>query len=543
MNEKDAYADRVALALAAHERGPSQGEGSRALLQALDGAPGEAWLACAQTLTLRRDTATAHRVLTACAAAFPNDAEVQLAYAGSLLGLGDAGSAERVLRELLQNVPRHPAATFLLARLLRNQGRVRAASAALEDLFPPGRHDPEQVIAAVELLGDCDARQAAASLCERQLAAGGTDTRLHAYAAVMLSQLGQFEQARAHYEQVLALEPRAADWHVPLGLSSLQRYASAQHPDFDRFAVIAQRTDLGAEARASLEFALGKAWDDVGAFSEAARHLRAGNALRHTDVRWSRKRWRQQVDVRMAGMHPGIELSPDPDWTPVFILGLPRSGTTLLAERLGRHPMLRSRGELPWLPTLGERLLAGPVTPQSLARAALDYAAQLRRDDADGARWFVDKQPYNMLYVDLLLAMFPHARIVLCERNARDNALSIWQQSFQPGTHDYAYDLADIAAVVRGFRRLAQRAERHYADRVWKVRYEHFVAEPDRHLAALSTWLGLPGTDPRGSHQPQPSSISTASLWQARQPIHTRSVGRWRDYVAYVPELGSLPDD
>jgi hypothetical protein len=175
-----------------------------------------------------------------------------------------------------------------------------------------------------------------------------------------------------------------------------------------------------------------------------------------------------------------------------------------------------------------------------LVTATNKYAAQLRQDDSD-ARWFIDKQPHNFLHVDLILRMFPQARIVYCERSARDNALSLWMQSFQPGTQAFAYDFADIAAFIHGSRRLMKHWITRYRESIYHVPYEQLAAEPAACLAVLSAWLALPPHDLlRDVHTT--TAIGTASLWQARQPIQTRSVGRWRHYAEHIPELLRLSE-
>jgi hypothetical protein len=190
---------------------------------------------------------------------------------------------------------------------------------------------------------------------------------------------------------------------------------------------------------------------------------------------------------------------------------------------------------------LAQRLsLAPPSRREPYEDAAAFYAAQLRQDDS-GVHWFIDKQPLNLLHVDLIMALWPNARILLCLRDARDTALSLWSQSFHDQAHDYAYDFADIAAVIQGCRRLgAHWCKRHPAS-IRTVRYEALVAAPDAEVAALADWLGLPA-DNRTSRAPESHGISTASAWQARQPVHTGSIGRWRDYVPYLPELLRIPE-
>ncbi len=513
------------------------------LLDTLAGGGEEHWLACAQELVLRGNITVALRVLSAAVSAHPRSTEVRLALAGVLLE-SDAGErAEALLRAVLADNPDHAAAAFLLTGVLKGQGRMAALADVMRSLFRHPGHDPEQVIRAIELLDDCERKQDASDICEAEIAEGSRDPRLYAYAGMLLSQLGQFELSRRRREFAIANSARAVEWQVPQGLADLQRYASREHPDFALFDACLQQADLSAQARTSLLFAMGKAHDDIGEYAAAARYWREANTCVNATARWPRKQWRRSVEARLARHLPVAAHEGRIDWIPVFIVGAPRSGTTLLAQRLARHPEVCHRGELPWLPMLAEQMSGTADDYHArLATATNQYAAQLRQDDSD-AHWFIDKQPHNFMHVDLILRMFPQARIVYCERNARDNALSLWMQSFQPGTQGFAYDFADIAAFIHGSRRLMKHWTTRYPASIYRVPYEQLTADPAACFAALSAWLALPTRDFFGLGDVYPTTaIGTASLWQARQPIHTRSVGRWRRYAEHIPELAQLPD-
>jgi tetratricopeptide (TPR) repeat protein len=514
----------------------------QALLDSLAGGPERAWLECARALVLRRDVETATAILTAAMDAYPGSTEVRYALAGSYRQNGRPKQAEALLRELLAKHPDHVAATFLLARLLKDEGRMSAAARGMRALFDRGRQDLGTVIQAVELLDDCNRKQDAAAICEAEIAAGSVDSRVHVHAAMLLSQLGRFELARQRHMFALSHSEQALDWNIPLGLAGLQRYQDASHPDFALFRDSLQRPDLSEKAHASLLFALGKAHDDIADYAQAAGYLRQANAIAHTTTAWSRKRWRQRIEARIAGKPASFRLTPPADWTPLFIVGMPRSGTTLLAELLSRHPDVCNRGELAWLPSLAQQLATIDDSDRAAyERAASTYAAQLRQDDSE-AHWFIDKQPHNFLHVELILTLFPNARIIHCQRNTRDNALSLWATSFISDVQDFSYDFADIAAAIRGCRRLMAHWQARYPESIRTVRYEQLSSEPATCIASLTAWLGLSEQDLLGARS-QTTSISTASLWQARQPIYTRSVERWRNYAPYVPELLRLPAD
>jgi tetratricopeptide (TPR) repeat protein len=510
------------------------------LLGALAGRPQDVWLQYAREFVLQQNVRAATGLLSAAVAEHPDSCELSFALAGMHQQAHEPAPAESLLRTILVQQPDHPAAAFLLAHILKDQGRMHAAAAALTALFQHRRHDLAVVIKAVELLDECDRKQDAAAICEGEIAAGSTDPRIYAYAGMLLAQLGQFELARARYAFALDHSEQALEWNIALGLAGLQRYRDDSHPDFALFQGSLQRADLSDRARASLLFALGKASDDIAAYADAAPSLRQANVLMHSILPWSRKLWRRGVEARIGRTSFLPRPSAPSPWTPVFIVGMPRSGTTLLAELLSRHPEVCNRGELVWMQKIEEQFSrADQRHPDWLEDAGAIYAAQLRQDDSN-ARWFIDKQPHNFMCVDLILALFPHARIIYCQRNARDNALSLWTQCFVADAQSFSYNFADIAAVIRGSRRLMAHWQTRYASSIHVVRYEQLTAEPATCLSSLTTWLELPPHDLLGT-QGKSSTISTASLWQARQPVYTRSVERWRHYAAHLPELLRLP--
>lgn len=523
--------------------GASREDACRLLAHSLQDQNAQAWLHGARALLFRHEVDSARQLLRAGVARHPGDSALRFALAGVLSQGHQLAEAEALLRELLGEYPGDAAAGFLLAHLLRDQARYQAMAEILLALFGRPDGDTEQVIAAVELLDDAGRQADAAAICEAHLASGPGDPRLHAYAGMLQIQLGQFDRARASYLQAIAHDARAFDWSIAVGLGSLQRYDDAGHPDVALFGDALERTDLTGQARASLLFALAKAHDDTGDYAAAARCLDEANAIVRGANPWSRKHWQQSIQSRLAARPwPARQLAA-PQWTPVFIVGVPRSGTTLVAELLGRHADVRNRGELPALPRLERQLeRAGRGDSVLLDKVALAYQAELLQDDAP-ARWYLDKEPLNLLRVDLILSLFPNARVVICQRHARDIGLSLWAQHFSHGANGYAYDLGDIAAVIKGCNQLAAHWQARYPDAVRTIAYEDVTVDASASIGRLADWLGLSKGNSHWAAAAPTSTISTGSLWQARQPVYQRSVQRWKNYAPYLPGLLRLPAD
>lgn len=529
--------------LAAYDRERMRGQepaAKQALLNELAGRSAQVWLHCAQVLVLRSDIDTAGAVLHAATDTYPDSIELRFALAGIQQQANQHADAEISLRSILEAQPDHVAATFLLAQVLKQQGRMQALATAVRALFEHAPQDIATTIRAVELLDDCGRKGDAAAICEAEIATGSTDARIHAYAGMLEIQLGEFERARENYAFALAHSAQALEWNIPIGLSRLQRYQDDSHADFNVFRDALQQHDLSGKARMAVLFALGKAHDDIGDYAQAAQYLRQANAMAHATISWSRKRWRRAVDARIARTPLSVRLPPPNDWAPLFIVGVMRSGTTLVAELLSRHPEVCNRGELPHLPILVQKLSdRSAAGVEVFAQIAAIYERQLRQDDSS-AYWFIDKHPMNFLNIDLIMTLWPNARVIYCHRNPRDTALSLWSQLFIDDAQGYAYDFADIAAVIQSCARLMTHWQKRHARSIYTISYEQLTVDPTNGIAALTDWLGLSPCDLLAAKS-QSVAISTASLWQARQPIYTASVERWRHYSSYLPELLRFP--
>ena len=503
------------------------------------------WLDLVRAQILRSGPASAASALADALRAFPGSFELRRILAGIHSQTRQPAEAETLLRELLQERPGDAASALAFARLLLEQARASDVARVARDFFAESPRDPECAIRIIELLDEADRKADAAAIAEQAIALTPADSRLHAYAGMLQLQLGDFELARDHYSRVMRDSAQACEWGAPLGLASAQRYTDSTHPDFGLFLTSLQREDLSDKARSALLFGLGKAHDDVGDYARAAACFREANSLAQAIAGWSRKDWRRAVEARLAAPvipHPADGYA---DFIPVFIVGMPRSGTTLLAELLARHPRVCNRGELPWIAKSAQSPdLAGTPNRTALEHHAARYRVRAMQDDAGDSRWFIDKQPLNFRYVDLMLAMFPNAKIIHCRRNPRDTALSLWMQSFNEPLQGYACEFDAIAVVMRDCTRLMRRWRERFPESIRTVDYERLVTDTQAIVTGLSEWVGLPPAGQTARNTTSSSNaISSASLWQARQPIHRDSIGRWKHYAPYVPELArAIPE-
>lgn len=505
-----------------------------------------AWLTRIRAELLRGDVLAAEASLVHALVDFPCSRDLRRIHAQALQQSGRSGEAIALLQTLLDGDSGDTATAFALAHIFIEQSRVAAAAKIMLTCFSSesNRGDVDLAINAIELLDGADCKTGAAAIAAGALGAKPSDARLQAYAGMLQVQLGNFERARQHYLMALDHDERAWEWHVPIGLSATQQYPDVAHSDFALFKTGLERRNLSDLARAELHFALGKAHDDVGGYATAAAHFRQGNTIGCRLSSWSQKTWRRVVDAELGRVPTAHSTALTPGFTPIFIVGMPRTGTTLLATQLTRFSAVCNRGELPWLARLAQRPgLDGVREPAALQAVAREYAQRSRQDDAENFSWFIDKQPLNFCFLDLALAMFPDARVIHCVRGARDTALSLWTQCFLHRVHGYSYTFDDMALVMRDEQRLMVHCQRYHPCAVRTVRYEDLVSDPRDIVTGLGRWLGVTASSADGMPpDAAATSISTASTWQARQSIHRHSIGRWRHYLRHVPELLQFPE-
>jgi hypothetical protein len=295
-----------------------------------------------------------------------------------------------------------------------------------------------------------------------------------------------------------------------------------------------------------VHLALGKAADDFGDYATAMRHFDAAEALRRETVAFDARAFESQIEQVIARFTPDlIARAPalgSADATPILIVGMPRSGTTLVEQILSSHPGVSAGGELNFWRERGvafHRAGAAGTEAAFLHEAAADYLAVLRAIGPTATR-VTDKMPFNFIWAGLIHLAFPRATIVHCRRAAIDVALSIHQTNFSP-LLSFPTGGADLVAYFRGFERLTDHWRRVLpAECFVEVGYDSLTGAPEAEITRLVAACGLPW-DAACLHPEQNGRIvKTPSKWQARQPINRSSVERWRRYEPFLGALGAL---
>lgn len=361
------------------------------------------------------------------------------------------------------------------------------------------------------------------------------------------------ERAAAHtaYERALALRP---DWPHPLaGLLGLARGDAPEERVGQARRLLAG--DLDDAGRALLGYALGKVMDARGRWPEAMADWDAANAARRRatgdfDADAHRRRGERTMAAFDATRFAAPRRGGSDDPRPVFIVGMPRSGTTLTEQIIAAHPAAFGAGELAELSLIADALpaidggVAGwPPDPARLAPGALDWAVARYLDAATrhappDARRIVDKAPLNYHRLGLAALMFPNARVIWCRRDPRDVAISIYGENFALEERS-ATTLAGIGATINLQEAMMRHWQRVLPLPILELRYETLVDDFEAQVRRLLAFAGL-DWDPAclGFHASE-RAVQTPSRWQVRQPVHSRSVGRWRHYAF---ALGPLLD-
>ncbi|MEO7432081.1 MAG: sulfotransferase [Dokdonella sp.] len=471
----------------------------------------------------------------------PYDTDATLAVARQLWDQGDIERSEPMLRDLVAREPAREDIGLLLATLHQSQGRLGAASQTMYDLCEANAFAPALGLRAAQFIQNCSRQPLAAQLCDAVLSSGPRTAELCVVAGNIAREEGYFDKARALYTEALEAGVDLNRWFVLGALAHTMRYTDAGHPDVARMSAHFNDGSYAPRSRAATGFGLAKALDDIGDYDAAAQTLRTANALVRSVLTWSASAWDAAIESRLSESILRLPRAAQPNFIPVFIVGLPRSGTTLLATHLARQTGARDRGELRMLRFIADRLASGGHLgdPEAILEAAEWYRMHAVQDDAPAVA-YIDQDPLNFRNLRYIEALWPHARIVHCRRNRRDTALSLWSQDFANAESAFAYDFADIARYSDGHDRLMRQWKNRLSVPTHTIDYERFVADPFECLRTLAAALDLPqpAVAPGDSRD---APIGSASVWQARQPIHASSVERWRNYAPFVKELTGLP--
>ncbi|MBF0448339.1 MAG: sulfotransferase [Magnetococcales bacterium] len=368
-----------------------------------------------------------------------------------------------------------------------------------------------------------------------------------------LAILGENGQAIACYRRALEADSRFGQAHS--GLMSCEKYQDVDHPDLVRALEVVERGGLTAHDQAGIRFALGKAFNDCRSFDRAFEQYALGNDLRRKMNKPFNERvyglYFQQIrETFSEAFFQQAKWRGSESQRPVLIVGMYRSGTSLVEQILSSHADVFGAGELLWLSQaaanlpqrygLGQQhypMAALAMTDSAAAQIASEYEAELIRvaGSADFRR-IVDKMPHNYFYLGLLALLFPNARIIHCRRNPMDACLSIFFQDFTKNL-SYTNTLSDLGRYYGLYHQLMLHWQAHLPLPILEVDYETLVANPEEESRRLIRYLDLPWDEACLQPHKKKRTVNTASHWQVRQAIHTQSKNRWKNYEKHLQPL------
>ena len=423
----------------------------------------------------------------------------------------DPPEAEKYLRQALKLNPKYADARSKLGLSLAFAGRLREAKGAFQKVL---KVDPR-----------------------------------HAEALLGLGQIarteGRFAEAESFIKRALKVEPKLPGaWAA---MNSIRRVTIADSNWLKEAEEIAA-SGISVWQEAELRFAIGKYCDDVEDFERAFENYRRANELlKSVALKYDRQAQSDLADDLIRG-HSRETLARVADsgstsMKPVFVLGMPRSGTSLVEQIIASHPSAKGAGELPFWPDAGRandaELRQGVLGEPVRKKLAKDYLGVLTLNGADALR-VVDKGNFNCDYIGLLHSVFPRARIIYLRRNPIDTCLSCYFQNFST-TMRFSMDLSDLAHYYT----VNQRLMKHWcsalpAGTVLTVPYEELVADQVAWTHKIIDFLELEWDDRCLSFYETDRAVNTASAWQVRQKIYGRSVERWRHYEEFIGPLKGL---
>ena len=453
----------------------------------------------------------------------PGNLLARVNLANALWSANRASEAEEAFGEALRVAPDDATVHFNLGDFLVHQGRIAEAESAYRRAL--------------------------------ELAPGHAE--IYSELGNVLGFQGRAREAEETLRQALRLDPTHAKTYWRL--SAHRRYDSATHEDVSKMLALLLSPNLSEDDAMNLHFALGKIYDEAAEYDKAFSHYEKANRIGRRTTPFDKQRFAELIsriiDVYSAEFFEQRRNYGIASQAPVFIVGMMRSGTSLVEQIVTGHPDVYGAGELSTLhdmvdglgekpdahrpyPECVEDIDAGTV--QSLART---YLTRLQRDSGSNVARVTDKMPSNFMNLGFAALMFPNARVIHCRRNSVDTCLSTFFQNVDPA-NSFSYDLSAIGFYHGQYKRLMEHWRGVLPVKVHEVRYEELVSNMDAEARGLIDFLGLDWDDGCLSFNRNARPVLTSSFWQVRQPVYATSVERWRNYEKYLrPLLNELDMD
>jgi tetratricopeptide (TPR) repeat protein len=520
-----------------------------------------------QALTVRPDSADAHfnlgNVLLArnrhqeAAARYQQALAIRSDYAEAhnnlgcaLLALGRLGEAIGSFVRAITARPDFAEAYDNIGRALQKLGRFKQAIAYHQRALAIKPDYAEAHTHLGSALHRLDQAEDASAHCRKSIALSPNYADAHYGLGVALEALGRSDEARGAFERALQLAPRRAQFHLALALSGRFRAGDVRLKAIEE--LLREEASLSDDDRIMLHFASGKAFADLEQHEPSFRHFLQGNALKRQRTPYDEAatlRFFERIEaVFTPELMQRMRGGGDPSSVPVFVVGMPRSGTTLIEQILASHSKVFGAGELEEfgeaVASLREADGSSAVFPEIVPTLSAGRLRQLGASylaaigaAARPAERIVDKLPLNFTFVGLIHLALPNARIIYARRDPIDTCVSCFSTLFI-GDQPHTYDLGELGRYHRAFEAMMQHWQRVLPDGVLlEVRYEDVVEDLEGQARRMVRHCGLEWEEACLAFHRTRRSVRTASVAQVRQPIYRSSVGRWRAYEHLLQPL------
>ena len=488
-----------------------------------------------------------------------NDVAVFTLLAAIALRRGDDLAEEALLNQVLQRAPCDGTAREQLVRLLIRQGRTAEALPLIERLLASEPGNGDFLMLKVGALQIAERHDEGLAIITQLISEHPGNADYWLLAGNQQRYIGHPQEAVDCYQRAIGLRPQfgMAYW----ALSNLETF----RPSPAHFENMRRQLELRPPASSDitgLEFAVGRALEDRAEFAAAFEHYNVGNALARGSFKYDAKATTAFVQ-RFKATFTGDFFSARRAWghagsDPIFIVGLPRSGSTLLEQILSSHSCVEGTRELAYIPTMARELAGTPETaaryPENLASLgksdvealAARYLANAQKHRRHGKPRFVDKMHGNFVSIGLLHLMFPHAAIIDSRRHPMASGFACYKQLFNPGMN-FAYDLGELGLYYRDYADLMEHVDTTLPGRVYRVHYERLVADTEGEVRRILAYCQLPFEPECLRFYENRRVAQTISSEQVRRPIYSDGLDQWRHFEPWLgplrAALGDLADN
>ena len=470
--------------------------------------------------------------------------------------IGRLKDSEALLRRALELAPSFGAARANLATVLYKQNRFADAVVELDAVLAAGGDNPAQESLKAAALGRIGGYDEAVGLYKQLTERFPAHAKLWMSYGHMLKTVGDQEGCIAAYRQALSVEPTLGEVYWSLANLKTVRFSD---DDVSAMETALTTDGLAHEDRFHLHFALGKALEERQSHESAFEHYAKGNALRSAELEHDPAEVSAHVDKVIARFTPEFVAARAGQGhdaaDPIFILGMPRAGSTLIEQILASHSMVEGTMELPDIPAIamreGRNFGGGPaawvdavaaMSPHRLLELGEEFIERTRIQRKTGKPFFIDKLPNNWAYTGLIHLILPNAKIIDARRHPLDCCFSNFRQHFARG-QAFSYDLGHMGQYYSDYVRAMAHFDAILPGRVHRVIHEAMLDGPQTEIRSLLEYLGLPFEEACLAFHENKRAVRTASSEQVRRPINRDGVDQWKPYEAQLEPLKAALGD